>query len=181
MSRTRTWIDMVVDTVRSVVLPSTERRPERAPFVGEVGGAGPGERVGDTPRTGSDRLESSSVDGPAPTAQALDVEARARLDEPSFFGLDVRDGAAVSVVWRASEDAIAGARAIGDGALHLLVVRVRWDDDDDGPQVQRSDLGPVAAEGARVLEPRAAGEHLVVSLGLAEGESFVSVVHGALG
>jgi len=121
------------------------------------------------------------VDGPAPKGETLDVQARARLDDPSFFGLDVRDGAAVSVVWRASEEAIAGARAVGDGALHLLVVRVRWDDDDDGPQVQRSDLGPVAAEGARVLEPRAAGEHVVVSLGLAQGESFVSVVHGALG
>lgn len=127
------------------------------------------------------QASSNDEDARALVDPAASADAVRRLEDAAFRGLAIVEGAPLSVVWRASEAHFDGARAIGRGALRLRAVRVSWPDDAEAPRVSDEDLGPAAREGAKALAPLGAGEVLVVSLGLSDGDAFVSVEHARHG
>jgi len=100
------------------------------------------------------------------------LELQARLGVAAGVELR-REGDAVGVAWTLDEDAVARARLVlrGDGALALRVVRVAAD---GGTTIE--DAAAESSEGSASLAVSPT-DVLIVSLGLRDGDRFVSIAH----
>jgi hypothetical protein len=105
--------------------------------------------------------------------------ARARLDRGGSFVEVLAEGAMRAIAWRIDDAGLARARALlgADGALTLRVVRVLAHPD-HSVESRQEDRRPLEASGYAIIEG-AARAKIVASVGLAQGERFVSVAHAA--
>lgn len=165
ISLARTLLGRVASTVRSVLPGTGERRSDRPP---PMPAATP-------PR--------QQVEVPS-RADALPAGALLKLAEPGFEGVAMIEGDVLAIVWRIGEAAIARAQLVAaPGAeMTLRTVRVSWPEGAGAPVVATEDHGSVRSEGTIALGARAAGEKIVVAIGLASPEhAFVAIEHATLG
>lgn len=189
MSMARALLGRVV----RAVIP-TERRSDR-----------PAPLRSDPPRTVSEAPHRADRAGTAPpeaipelaAAEAAKHDASAQLEarnavlppsaaellgDPTFTGVRVVDEGALAIVWRIGDDRLEAAQALADGEMRLHTVRVSWPAAAPEPRITRDDHGSVRTEGAFALPPRAPGERIVASIGLAGHDGgFVSIDHATHG
>lgn len=130
----------------------------------------------------TERPSESASEGFAPPTQAPPSRARVRsalLDDPEFIGVGAsHSDEGVLLSWRTTEAQREDAAALTAGARSLRIVLVRAADEDVA--VDTLDLGEVPAEGARLLPDVPGLLRAVASVGLFDGERFVSMAHGSV-
>ncbi len=129
------------------------------------------ERASDAPSEGF--ATPSSVPTNRPSVRS------ALLDDPDFLGVGAsHSDEGVLLSWRTTEAQRKDAAALTAGARSLRIVLVRAADEDVA--VDTIDLGEVPAEGARLLPDVPGLLRAVASVGLFDGERFVSMAHGSV-
>lgn len=127
--------------------------------------------------------ERPSSEGSAPARSGESTVAAkvssALLADPRFVGVGAsRSDEGVLLSWRTTETQLRDASALIGGARSLRVVLVRAADEDVA--VDTLDLGEVPAEGARLLPDVPGLLRAVASVGLFDGDRFVSMAHGSV-
>jgi len=116
---------------------------------------------------------------PARPAETKASVRSALLADPHFQGVGAsRSGEGVLLSWRTTETQLRDASTLTTGSRSLRIVLVRAADEDVA--VDTLDLGEVAAEGARLLPDVPGLLRAVASVGLFDGERFVSMAHGSV-
>ncbi len=116
----------------------------------------------------------------APTVAQRALQERAHAWLENGAGVHIlSSGSARAVVWRVDEASIERARALlgARGLLTLRVIRVLALPD-LSVETTQEDRRPLEASGWAVIDSPL-GARLVISVGVAEGERFVSVAHAA--
>jgi hypothetical protein len=126
--------------------------------------------------------EKVSTEGfaPAHVAAARPLPVRsALLADPHFLGVGAsRSDEGVLLSWRTTETQLRDAGTLATGPRSLRIVLVRAAEEDVA--VDTLDLGEVPAEGARLLPDVPGLLRAVASIGLFDGERFVSMAHGSV-
>jgi hypothetical protein len=130
---------------------------------------------------GDDVREREAIAAPRIAPLRASVPERSELlEDPRFVGVGAsKQGEGVLLSWRTTDDALASARTIAHGARSLRIVMVRAASDGD-VAIDTLDLGEVSAEGMRLLPDVPGLLRAVASIGLFDGDRFVSIAHGSV-
>ncbi len=124
-------------------------------------------------RAWRERLERSIAQS------ALRDRARARLERSGTFAEVIAERGARAIVWRVDDEGLARGRELlgAKGALTLRVIRVLAHPD-HSVESRQEDRRPLEASGFAIIDSEPSAK-IVASVGVADGERFVSIAHAA--